>query len=39
MNLIISNSVLGKGSDAFAINSGENFAQHNHKMAIVKTTL
>lgn len=36
MNLIISNSVLDKGPDAFIINSGENFAppQHNHKMLL-----
>lgn len=41
MNLIISNSVLDKGPDAFIINSRDNFAppQHNHKMGVISTVL
>lgn len=41
MSLIISNSVLDKGPDAFVINSRDNFTstQHNHKMGVVSPVL
>lgn len=41
MSLIISNSVLDKGPDAFVINSGDSFTstQHNYKMGVISTAL
>lgn len=41
MGLIISNSVLDKGPNAFVINAGDNFTstQHNHKMGVVRAAL